>query len=112
MTEPVRGQADYLALGDWNAACAQCGRKRKASEMMKLPKGVPGGDMYVCPEHWDFRQPQDYVRGIPDKMAAPWSQPQNDIFTEYCTTVSGVADYAIADCALCDYYTIPDEGTV
>ena len=83
MSGPGRGRADYLELGDWNAACAQCGRKRKASEMRQLPAGVPGGGMYVCyPEHWDFRQPQDFVRGIPDKMAAPWTQQQVDSFTE------------------------------
>jgi len=50
--------ADYLALGDWNAACAWCGRKRKASTMRQLPPGVPGGGLRVCPDHWNPRQPQ------------------------------------------------------
>lgn len=82
MSGPVRGRADYLELGDWNAACAECGRKRKASQMRQLPVGVPGGSMWVCyPEHWNPRQPQDYVRGIPDKMAAPWQQNQVDEYT-------------------------------
>lgn len=69
---------DYLDLGDWNAACAECGRKRKASELKRLPPGVPGAGMYVCPEHWDARHPQEFVRGIPDKPAAPWVQQQTD----------------------------------
>ena len=75
MAYPGKGKADYLALGDFNAACAECARKFKASEMIQLPAGVPGGTMYVCQEHWNARQPQDFVRGIPDKMASPWQQP-------------------------------------
>lgn len=82
MSTGVLGQADYLALGDWNAACAECGRKRKASEMVQVPPGVPGAGLYVCPEHWRPQQPQDFVRGIPDNLSVPWSQPQVDIFTD------------------------------
>lgn len=82
MPYPPKGRADFLALGDWNAACAECGRKRKASDMRQLPPGVPGGGMYVCyPEHWNPRQQQDFVRGVPDKMAAPWAQNQNDTYS-------------------------------
>lgn len=78
-TTPARGRADYLELGSWNVACAECGRKRKDSDMRQLPPGVPGGGMWVCfPEHWNPRQPQDYVRGVPDKMAAPYVQQQVD----------------------------------
>jgi hypothetical protein len=76
-TTPQKGRADYLELGTWNVACAECGRKRKAHDMRQLPPGVPGGGMWVCfPEHWNSRQPQDYVRGVPDKMAAPYVQQQ------------------------------------
>lgn len=75
------GRADYLQLGDWNAACGYCGRKRKASELKQLPPGVPGAGLYVCPEHWFEQQPQDFVRGIPDQPAAPWVQPSVDIMT-------------------------------
>jgi len=75
-TTPMKGKADYLALGDWNVACAECGRKFKASEMRQLPPGVPGGGMWVCLPHWNQRQPQDYVRGVADKMAAPYVQQQ------------------------------------
>lgn len=78
-TTPQKGRADYLELGTWNVACAECGRKRKAHDMRQLPPGVPGGGMWVCyPEHWNSRQPQDYVRGVPDKMAAPYVQQQVD----------------------------------
>lgn len=78
MTVPQKGQADHLQLGDWNAICSVCGRKYKASDMLKQPGGVGtpwGGGTYVCKRDYRPRQPQDFVRGIPDKMAAPWVQP-------------------------------------
>jgi hypothetical protein len=65
-----RGPEDYLKLGDWNAVCYQCGRKKKAGELWKYWEGY-----YVCPEHWEVRQPQDFVRGVPDTQTPPWTQP-------------------------------------
>ncbi len=109
---PGKGEADFLALGDWNASCAECGQKRKASTMKQLPPGVPGAGMYVCPEHWNPRQPQDYVRGVADNMAAPWVQEVAVTYADFCTTVSSIADYAIADCSICDNPTNPEEGAV
>jgi len=64
------GQSDYLKLGDWNAQCFRCGATRKAGEMRKQWQGY-----WVCPEHWEARHPQDFVRGIPDIPSVPWSQP-------------------------------------
>lgn len=109
---PPKGPADFLDLGEWNAACALCGRKRKASTLKQIPPGVQGAGLYACPDHWDFRQPQDYVRGIPDKMSAPWVQPETDTFIQFCTTVSAIADYAIAGCAVANNSINPEEGAV
>lgn len=69
------GRADYLALGDWNAVCYQCGRKRKASTLLRYWQGY-----YVCEEHWEPRQPQDFVRSVPDVQTPPWTQPMSDRF--------------------------------
>lgn len=77
---PAKGRADFLDLGDWNAVCSMCGRKRKASTLIKNWQG-----MYRCPEHDEPRQPQDFVRGIPDIQTAPWVQPMIDVFTPMCT---------------------------
>lgn len=74
------GRADYLDLGNWNAACGLCGRKRKASEMVQIEPGVPGAGLYMCPEHRYKRNPQDFVRGIPDIQTPPWVQPPTDLF--------------------------------
>lgn len=71
-----RGRADYLALGDWNAVCYECGRKRKASTMKRHWQGY-----YVCPEHWEPRQPQDFVRSVPDVITPPWTQPVPATYT-------------------------------
>lgn len=102
---PGKGKADYLELGDWNAACAECGRKFKASQMKRLPMGVPGGGMYVCFEHWNPRQPQDFVRGVPDRMSPPWTQPQIDSFASFCTPngMSAVPGEAMPGCAYPGY---------
>ena len=77
------GQADYLDLGDWNAACYECGMKRKASTLKRHWKGY-----YVCAEHWEPRQPQDFVRGVPDIQTPPWVQDQTDSFILFCTLYS------------------------
>jgi len=70
------GRADHLELGDWNASCSMCGRKRKASQLVLNWQG-----MYRCPEHSDTRHPQDFVRSVPENMSVPWAQPPSDVFT-------------------------------
>ena len=93
---------DYLAEGDWNAICANCGRKMKASELVKDWKGL-----YVCPDHPGVtRHPQDFVRGFPDKQTVPWSQPlHEDSFVLYCTPNgrTAIAEYAVAECAIASF---------
>jgi len=66
------GIADTLVLGDYNAQCYRCGGKRKASQMRKQWQGY-----WVCPEHWEPRHPQDFVKGVADNPSVPWSQPDN-----------------------------------
>lgn len=65
------GQADFLKLGDYNAQCFECGRKFKFSSLVRHWKGY-----YVCREHWEERQPQDFVRGTTDDQTVPYAQPQ------------------------------------
>lgn len=93
-----------FVLGDWNAACWRCGAKRKASTMRRQWQGY-----YVCPEHWEPRHPQDFVRGVPDNPSVPWSQPESEVYVgpQFCTPVDKMAlpGYAIPDCSL------PDQAT-
>lgn len=88
-----------FVLGEWLAQCFRCGLKRHASEMRKQWQGY-----WVCPEHWEPRQPQDFVRGVPDNPSAPWQQPKAEVYVgpQFCTPVDKMAlpDYAIPDCSL------------
>lgn len=61
------GQADFWAEGDWNATCAMCGRKRKASTMVQNEVSK----LYRCVEHNEPRHPQDYVGSIPSRPTTP-----------------------------------------
>lgn len=74
------GRADFLRLGDWNVACSQCGRKRKASTMVKNWQG-----MWRCPEHNEPRQPQDFVKGVREHITPPFVQPQVDVYNYVCS---------------------------
>lgn len=69
------GSADHLVLGDYNAVCYECGRKKKASTLVKHWQGY-----FVCPEHNEPRHPQDFVGKTPAQEPVPWSQPPSDIF--------------------------------
>lgn len=81
MAAPQKGRADYLALGDWNAACSMCGRKRKASELVRNWQGL-----MRCPEHDEPRQPQDFARGVKEVISPPWAQIETDNFVTFTPT--------------------------
>jgi hypothetical protein len=86
--------------GNWLADCDVCGRKYKASALQQRWDGL-----MCCPDDWEIRQPQDFVRGIPDTQIAPWLRPEpNDSFIFVCTPITnqGIADYGVADCAQAD----------
>lgn len=100
MSYPGKGKADYWAPGDHNAVCFECGRKFKASTMVRHWQGY-----YLCKQHWNPRQPQDFVRAIPDVQTPPWVQPMPaDVFVFICDPVTsqGSSDYGVADCARSD----------
>jgi len=94
------GRRDYFKLGTNNAICYVCGFKRKASEMRLRWDGV-----WCCKEDWEIRQPQDFVRGLPEETAPDWTQPDPPAF--FITS-----QYAILDTngiAICDVGGIPDD---
>lgn len=97
MGAPQKGRADYLALGDYNVACSMCGRKRKASQVVRNWQGL-----YRCPEHNEPRQPQDFARGIKEVISPPWAQIETDNLLSICTLQSRMAipAYAIAGCVV------------
>lgn len=96
MSYPQKGHADFLALGDWNAACWDCGKKFKASEMVRNWQGY-----YTCPKCYAPRQPQDFVRAIPDVQTPPWTQPMPAwSFASFCDleSVQPIVDIGTVDC--------------
>ena len=97
MGQPIKGSADYFELGDYNATCSMCGRKAKASTMVRNWQGL-----YRHPWHNEIRQPQDYARGIKDVMSVPWAQPETDFFPLLCgyNESSAITGYAVAGCAI------------
>lgn len=53
--------------------CAYCGRKRKATEVVRDDEFARG--LWCCPEHRDLRHPQEFARGIKEDMTVPRVQP-------------------------------------
>lgn len=67
----------YYKPGDWNAICDRCGFQYKASQLKKTWDGL-----MVCSKDWEPRQPQDFVKGVKDNQAVPWSRDEApDSFT-------------------------------
>lgn len=86
--------------GEWNALCDECGFKFKSSDLRKRWDGL-----MVCPDDWETRHPQDFLRPITDEYPLPWTRPDpGDTFLFVCTVVTsqGVADVGTADCARAD----------
>lgn len=86
--------------GQWKVVCDVCGRQYKAFQLTKRWDGL-----MVCARDWETRQPQDFVRGVADKIVPPYTRPeQQDTFSFVCTplTSQALSDYGVADCAQAD----------
>ena len=97
------GPFDYYKDGDWNAICSMCGHKFKASMLRKHWQG-----QWRCRKCWEIRQPQDFVRGIPDNPNPPWTQPDlsnEGDFISTCTFPGRIAlpSLAVAGCVIPGY---------
>lgn len=57
--------------GNWKAVCESCGRIVKASDLQRRWDG------YMVDERcFETRQPQDFVRGVADYQAPPFTRPE------------------------------------
>jgi len=82
--------------GDWLGDCEVCGATRLASELRMRWDGFR-----VDARCFETRQPQDFVRGIVDQQAPPWTAPEpTDTFVLACTTRTSIAGYASAGCLI------------
>lgn len=91
---------DRYIKGDWNAICDVCGFEYKASELRLRWDGY-----LVCPEDWESRHAQDFIRTVKDDQSVPWTRPEGtDTFQEpTCTTREAFAGAAITGCAIAGY---------
>ncbi len=55
----------------WNAICDWTGFKVKSDDMVKQWDGA-----MVRRASVDRRNPQDFVRGVPDRQDVPWARPE------------------------------------
>jgi len=97
---------NYLDLGNWNSLCDSCGRKFKASSLMKRWDGL-----MVCKQDYEVRHPQDFLRVQKEKIAVPWVRPQpvEDTFipvTYICTQEgsTAIAGRMVAGCSIAGSY--------
>ncbi len=61
----------HYVRGDFNAICDVCGRLFKGSQLQVRWDGI-----MACSEDWEPRQPQDFVRGVPDIQTPPYTRPE------------------------------------
>jgi hypothetical protein len=125
------GRADFYKKGQWLAICDVCGMKYHSGDLKKRWDGL-----MCCPQDWNPRQPQDFVRGIPDPQAPPWTRPDvqpqfiynpvtyavtdlcgnalydfsNNIITAFAT--STIYDSSINPDAICPILQLGDGSTV
>ena len=86
--------------GNWIADCDVCGRKYKASLLTERWDGL-----MCCPDDWEIRQPQDFVRGVPDTQIAPWLRPEPpNYFIPISLNAPIVNLNAISNCSLTVQY--------
>jgi len=80
--------------GQWNVYCDVCKRKIKAGEAKHRWDGF-----IVCPDDWEPRQPQDFVKAKIDKIMVPFSRPTevtaNNIQYGNYDTISFVENFTI-----------------
>lgn len=67
---------NYFKFGSFNRICDWSGFKVKAGQTRKQ-----WDNWIVRDQDWDPRHPQEFLRGIPDLMAAPDPRPESaDVF--------------------------------
>jgi len=61
---------NFYISGEWNVTCDVCSRKIKAHEAKQRWDGF-----IVCPDDFEHRHPQDFVKAQTDKISVPFVRP-------------------------------------
>jgi len=78
---------NHYISGEWNVTCDVCSKKIKANEARQRWDGF-----IVCPDDYENRQPQDFVKAQSDKITVPFTRPipayvfTNISYPLYCDT--------------------------
>lgn len=64
------GGKNYYVSGSHNITCDVCSKKIKAHEAKQRWDGF-----IVCPEDYEQRHPQDFVKAKTDKVSVPFTRP-------------------------------------
>ncbi len=86
------------ASGEWNLLCDVCAKKIKSSEALHRWDGL-----IVCKDDFEPRHSLDFVRTKHDKIAVPYSRPNDDMSQYvYCSIFQsvGIAGQGAAGCAV------------
>lgn len=92
--------------GDWSVICDRCSKKIKASKAKHEWTGL-----IVCPNCFEHRHPQDFIKVRQDKITVPFQRPrpadvftvvpyQGDTLTCSPTGMTGIAGFGVAGCAV------------
>jgi hypothetical protein len=75
---------NWYEMGAYNMSCDQCGRIFKSGELR-----LRWDNAWVDDACWEIRQPQDFVRGIPDNQSVPYARIRPPLSTTKLRIESG-----------------------
>ena len=61
---------NHFISGEWNVTCDVCSKKIKAHEAKQRWDGF-----IVCPDDFEHRHPQDFVKAQSDKISVSFVRP-------------------------------------
>lgn len=67
---------NYFSSGEWNLTCDVCSKKIKSSEAKQRWDGL-----IVCPNDFEHRHQQDFIKARVDKITVPFTRPIPPIVT-------------------------------
>ena len=79
----IKGKADYLAIGDYNAICDVCGVKYKASQLQLRWDG-----MRVCKRDYEDKHPLLFIHPIQEEGTIAWTRPNTGYAADAVTTIT------------------------
>lgn len=86
---------NHYISGEWNVTCDVCSKKIKANEARQRWDGF-----IVCPDDFENRQPQDFVKAQSDKITVPFVRPIPEyVFVNVVYACTPDGRTAIAGCA-------------